>query len=99
MKRGIGSLAVAVTLWLALPAAAQDNFTVAGSFADRLTAESSWADILRTPGVRVELPMLNFGAPTCRWPACAPMAAGCGSPTRGPTAASGSAGTRPLGTR
>src|SRR5262249_54698655 len=54
-------LAAGIALLLALPAAADDNFPGPGSDADRLTPQSSWQEILKTPGVRPELPQLNCG--------------------------------------
>jgi hypothetical protein len=51
-------MAVLVT---SLPATADDFMAGPGSYDDSLTPQSSWADILKTPGVRVDFPMLSFG--------------------------------------
>jgi hypothetical protein len=57
----IGGFAAAVVLWLVPPVGADDNFPSVGAYAGKLTAQSSWADILKTPGIQVEFPMLNLG--------------------------------------
>lgn len=57
----IGGLAAAVVLWLGSPVRADDNFPSMGPYAGNLTAQSSWADILKAKGVQVEFPMLNVG--------------------------------------
>ena len=54
-------LGAAIACLLALPAAADDNFPGPGSYGDRLTPQSSWEEILKTPGVRPDFPQLNFG--------------------------------------
>jgi hypothetical protein len=57
----IGALAAAGVLWLAVPAGADDNFPSAGAYAGGLTAESSWADILKAPGIHADFPLVNLG--------------------------------------
>jgi hypothetical protein len=52
--------AAAVVLWLALPVAADDNFPSAGAYAGGLSADSSWADILKKPGVQAAFPMVQL---------------------------------------
>jgi hypothetical protein len=63
---GLGRVPGLVTLlaWaVALPASAMPESPAApGFFAGSLTAESGWAEILKSPGVRAEFPMLGFGS-------------------------------------
>jgi hypothetical protein len=62
MKRaGLGSALVAGLLLLALPADAGDFYYASSFYARGLTPESSWQQILKTPGIYAESPFLNFG--------------------------------------
>ena len=51
----------AATVLPILPAGADDAMTAPGSFGDSLTPQSSWEEILKTPGVHAAFPMLSFG--------------------------------------
>jgi hypothetical protein len=58
----IGSVAACVALLLVSPVAAGDSYPVPGFFAGGLTAQSSWAQILKKyPEIQADFPMLNFG--------------------------------------
>lgn len=58
----VGGLTACVVLLLVSPVAAGDSYPVPDSFADGLTAQSSWEQILKKyPGIQAEFPMVNFG--------------------------------------
>jgi hypothetical protein len=62
MKRaGSGGAVVTGLLLLGLPADAGDFFYAPSFYARGLTSESSWSEIVKTPGVYAESPFLNFG--------------------------------------
>ena len=53
----VASLVLAVTL----PAGAGQNYPAPGFFADGLTPQSRWEEILKRPAMKAEFPMLGFG--------------------------------------
>jgi hypothetical protein len=54
-------LGLCVSLLVALPAQAADEFPATAFFLDGLTAESRWSEILSKPGLKAELPFMGFG--------------------------------------
>jgi hypothetical protein len=54
-------LGLCVSLLVALPAWADDEFPATAFFLDGLTAESRWSEILSKPGLKAELPFMGFG--------------------------------------
>lgn len=64
VPRGIraGAFAASLVLLPALPVAAGESYPAPGFFADGLTPQSSWEQILKKyPGIQAEFPMVNFG--------------------------------------
>ena len=60
-QAGLGGALVTGLLLLGLPADAGDFFYASSFYAGGLTSESSWQQIIKTPGVYAESPFLNFG--------------------------------------
>jgi hypothetical protein len=56
-----GGGGAALALLLALPVYAGESQSPPAYFADGLTAQSSWAEIAKTRGIRAELPYVGFG--------------------------------------
>jgi hypothetical protein len=53
-------LGLSVSLLIALPAWAADEYPAPAYFLDGLTAESPWGQILAKPGITAELPFIPF---------------------------------------
>jgi hypothetical protein len=60
-QAGLGGALVTGLLLLGLPADAGDFFYASSFYAGGLPSESSWQQIIKTPGVYAESPFLNFG--------------------------------------
>jgi hypothetical protein len=56
-----GAGAAAVVALLALPAGAGDVYYSGSTYADGLTPESTWEQIMKTPRTYLEFPMVNLG--------------------------------------
>jgi hypothetical protein len=57
----MGGVLVLLALSPGAPAGAGDEYRAPSFFASGLTAESSWSDILKTPGVAADFPYIGFG--------------------------------------